>query len=127
MLDVFVSQSRSHRYAAISMFSNQSTAPSSLDEARERSDTIVRVIPPLGSGSAVAKLHMRRQIAKMLGVKDMLDNPDMKANAEASPLAQANCTITVFNPYSVSTSTAAVNTRLIYDTRLFVKNDVADS
>lgn len=122
-----VNQSASHLYAAITMFSNQATAPSTLDEARERSDTIVRIVPPLGSGPAVAKLVMQREIGKLLGVKDMLDNPDMKSDFNSSPVAQANVTVSVFNPYSTATEPYALSTELQYDSRLFVKNDVLSS
>ena len=110
------------------MHSNQAGSPATIDEARMRSDTIVRVVPPIASGaSSIAKLTMARDIGKLLGIKDLMDNPDAKSDWNTNPLAQANMTVTVFNPYSVATELFAINLEIQYDSRLFVKNDVADS
>jgi hypothetical protein len=119
-------QSAVHLYAALSMYSNQATAPSTLQEAKERSDTVVRIIPPLG-GNSVCKLRMKRSIARILGVKDMLDNPDMKSDFNANPAALVVCRLTVFNPYSAATESYSADVSIRYDSRLFVRNDVADS
>lgn len=122
-----INQSGSHMYAALSMYSNQASGPSTVNEARTRSDTILRVLPPSGSGSATTKIHMKRSIAQILGVKDMLDNPDMKSDFNTNPAALVVCRLTIFNPFSVSTEMFAYDIAIKYDSRLFVRNDVADS
>lgn len=127
-IDLFVRNPTSnHMFVAISMCAPQTSVPVTLEEARERPDTVIRVIGPADSGSSTAKMSMFRSTARVLGVKDTLDLEGARAVYNADPATGWTILVTAYNPDSVATETIKVNPRISYYTRLFQLNDVADS
>lgn len=119
--------SANHMFVAITMASATTSAPTSLAEARERPDTVVRVSGPLGSANTIAKLSMYRSNGKILGYKDLMDTADMKAVYNSNPGFDGRVYITAFNPDGATSSRVKVSVKLTYYSRLFISNDVADS
>lgn len=114
-------------FVSLSMYVGNASAPSTLREARERSDTIVRQISPLGSGPASVKISMYRSIAKILGVKDLLDDQDAGAEYNANPAALCYATIVAYNPDGAVASRVGINMQLTYYSMFRRLNDVLDS
>lgn len=113
--------------ASITMAAPGVTVPSSLGEARERQDTVVRQIAPQGSGGSQAKLQMYRKTNSILGIKDTMDSDDAKALHNANPANPWVITIQAYNPDGLGVATIRGNIRITYYSKLSVVNDVADS
>jgi len=114
-------------YVSLTMCNNQITPPSTIVEARERQDTILRLVPPLGSGSPTGKLMMYRRIKDMFGVADVKDNADLKAYYNASPVQSAVAVIIAYNMDGTVSNRMNHNTRITFYSQLSIVNDVADS
>lgn len=116
-----------HMMVAMTLHDNANTAPVSLSEARERPDTVMRTLAPIGAGGSMQKITMFRTMKSIFGVKDTLDDDRLRANYNAQPGRQAYVTLTVFNPDASISARVAWNMKLTYYSKLMVKNDVADS
>lgn len=104
------------------------TPPDDLAEARERSDTVVRCLSPIGSGSGQTKLSMTRWMTSLFGVADVKDVSELRAAYNANPTLEARVYVQGYNPDdTVNTQGINFNTRLSYFSTLSVKNDVIDS
>ncbi len=127
-IDCYIrNRSNSHLIAAVSVSTASTLPPATIQEARERSDTIVRTVAPLGSGGPFAKLVMYAKMSKILGMKDIMDNAGAKADYNANAVDEVKYSISVFNPDSGITEGSTVSTRLTFYAKLFELNDVADS
>lgn len=103
------------------------TGPVTLNEARERTDTVTRNIPPLGTGSASGKLSMYRSMKNIFGVKDIEDYGAARAGYNANPTSVVRIYITVYNPDSGASESCDVGMKLTYYSKLFTRNDVQTS
>lgn len=121
------SRATTHLYAALTMMRNSSASPVDLQEAKERADTIVEILPPLGSGPAVTTLNMYRSMKSILNIKDMKDYGGARANYNANPTSQVLVVLTLFNPDSAGTEQAKVELSMKYYSQLFTLNNAADS
>lgn len=128
-IDCFIrNTSDVHMFVSISAYlTTASSAPASLAEARERPDTIVRIVSPLGSGPATAKLSMYGNVTKIGGVKDLLDNPDFKAAYNANPAESISVIVQAWNPDGGAAKSVVIDSVLRYYSKLTQITDVADS
>lgn len=126
--DVFFrNQSSVHLMCAVTMCEQSVSAPVTWQEAKERPDTITRIISPIGSGPALGKLIMFRKTKNIVGVKDILDNHDLQAEHDNDPTRQTRVIVRVFNIDSGSSARIGVSTKLTYYSKLMNLTDVADS
>lgn len=104
-----------------------SDGPNSLAEARERSDTIVGILPPKGQGAGVTKLTMFGRNAKILGRVNLLDVASSVASYDANPSDSVLITVSVWNPDGAGQNIVKVDASITYYTKLIRKNDIVDS
>lgn len=116
-----------HMFVSLSMFTASATAPATLQEAREREDTVVAIVSPKGGGASTTKLSMYRALKNMLGVKDLLDDPDAGATYNANPNSLCYVVFQAYNPDGVGSSSVTADMALTYYSAFRRKNDVADS
>lgn len=118
----------SHCFVSISVFrASTSSAPASLDECRERPDTILRVVSPLGSGTAVSKIEAYASNKSVLGFSDLMDSQNAVATYNASPADAVSCVVQAWNPDGSSAINIKCDVKMTYYATLFILNDVADS
>lgn len=103
-----------------------SSVASTLEEVRMRPHSVVRT---LTSSNAKGTLTLSRKCSmkRMLGIKDLKDDPDTKATYAASPVQVVNADI-----YVESSDQSSSNTTIVYVTihtlaQLYQHQDVADS
>lgn len=120
-------QSAVHLFVAVTICPSSTTSPSTLAEARERGDTVMRILPPIGSGTATCKVSMYRSMAKVLGLKDVMDDDRAKGDVTNNPSNPAVVYTTTFNPDGSVAARVGMNVSLRYYCKLFQKNDVAQS
>lgn len=117
-----------YMFVSLTICPSTSSPPFDLDEARERSDTIVRCIAPIGSGNGQTKLVMTRRMNTLFGVKDIQDVSELRAAYNANPALEGRIFIQGYNPDdTVNTQGVNFTTRLTYYSTLTVKNDVLNS
>lgn len=117
-----------HMFYAISAYPTvNTTAPATLAEARERPDTVVGVVSPLGSGKAMSSLVMFSKVNKILGYKDLRDVPDTQAVAGSNPADSVSVMLTCFNIDGSVANKVNFDVQLRYYSTLMRLNDVLDS
>lgn len=116
-----------HTFYSMTIHMATQTAPSTLPEARMRPDTVVHIIPPIGSGTATSKLTMYRSMAKIMGVKDLLDYEDAGAEYNQNPQAIAYVSIVAYNPDGGGAAITKCNVSLTYYSMFRRLNDVLNS
>jgi len=113
---------------AVSVTVNRSTVgyPSSLQEAKERGDTVVRYFGPQNS-QPIGKITLQGKIKNYLGVKDLMDVPASASAYNNNPSEQVYATIRLWAMDRVSNVSAVSDTRVTYFSQLYTLNDVLDS
>jgi len=119
--------SASHMFVALSCVSFPTGGPATLHEARERADTVLKLLSPVSSSGSVGSISMYRRMAPLLGVKDVQDDEDAKGTYGSSPVAHVHFVVTGFNPDSGTTVTLPVVVQLTQYAKISQKNDPADS
>lgn len=116
-----------HLQFSITMCATGITAPSTVQEARERPDTILRTVAPLLSGGSLGKVSMYRKTNSVMGVKDTMDSPNLKALSTVSPADTWVIHIAAWNADGIVAHRMKGDIRITYYSRLSRINDVLDS
>lgn len=103
------------------------TYPGSLNEAKERTDTIVRYFGPQNGSRQLSRLVFKGKIKNFLGHKDLMDVDASAAAYNADPSEQVYCTIRIWPMDRVSGVSAVLDSRITYMSQLYQLNDVNDS
>lgn len=122
-------RSASSSWMAVSLTMHRSTVsgPADINEARERGDTVVKMLPPLGTGTGAVKIMMYRKMKDIFAVKDLEDYGAARASYNANPTSQVYCTITCWNVDSGASESFHIQPTIVQYSKLFTKNDVATS
>lgn len=111
---------------AITLCSQDSTSPSSLDECYSRYDT--RVVPITNaSSSAVSKISHYGTTKNILSVASPIAQDQFKALYNADPLKKIYCYISFWNSDNTSANQMYYTVTLRQYATLYSRNDVADS
>lgn len=115
----------SHMGVAITQAADiQITAPTSWNEAKERSNAICKVLTPVSSAGSLGKLVMYKSM------QDMFPNSayaDFVAHYNANPSQLGRYYVQVFNLDSGATETVHCDVKITYYTECLTRNDPANS
>ncbi len=102
--------------------------PATYDEAREAPETEAVKLPTLGSGagSSTRKLNMFTDMKRMLGNKDLSDNPDSGALYSANPADEVKLSVN-YQDLLGNSSAVACTVYLTYYVQFYEMNHPASS
>lgn len=121
------SNSSSWMAVSLTMHRDSAAGPSNINEARERGDTVIKMLPPLGTGTGAVRISMYRRMKDILAIKDIEDYGGARSSYNANPVSQVYATIVCWNMDSASGESFHIQPTLVQYSKLFTKNDVADS
>jgi len=115
-------------FVGIGLYNTTASGPTTLMELRERQDYKIKYMGYWYSNNSMCRIARKSgSLAKLFGVKDIMDNVNTAGDYGSNPGTEARWAIT-FVPFDES-STRSISclVKIIYDVVFFNRNDVANS